>query len=413
MAGFGSFPFEIHSMILEYCDFKTVQSYSLVANATTSSAERHLYRELHLGPAGHVTQWTCKTIQCLLRTLAERPDLSVLVKSVHLDLDYTCNFEEETRYLEKVSVERADSHLTSLARTVVEDLGLPNSRWWDIKLRHTSLDPWIAVKVAGLNYGPEIYMPFLNLPSLQVFVMSLGHIPKIKQCAVLPKLENLHLGWNGVSGVHGIVDFEAVKAALDPISQQLKSLTLGVTHYRPKSRHLAAEDDPSRPFIEWADSALGSLVSLISLEHLEVSVNMLLNFVPWIDTLEDILPKSLKSLVLTDETLTWHQGIFAYLLQPWEHSLHEVVGLLGRYLLLHERFTPHLTSVALDFRAAVGSDGSVPLELERSLRSVAEASHVTVKILYVQAYPLEHFTRLYPIALTIYNRETPKVAPMI
>jgi hypothetical protein len=278
--------------------------------------------------------------------------------------------------------------------------------------------------------------------------MSLGHFPKLRQwgikqapssltafrllrtgginqqqvadlLALMPKLEALHLGWNEVSGPRGTltahppIDFAEIKAALDPLSQHLKTLSIGVTNYRPKSGQLAAEDDPTRPFIEWADSSFGSLASLGFLEHLEVSVNILLDFVPWIDTLEDVLPKSLRSLVLTDETLTWRQGILEDLLQPWEHGLHQVVALLGRYLLLHEIFAPHLTSVTLDFTAAIGSDGTVPRALERRLRGCAEANHVTVKILYVQAYPLEYSTRLYPIALTIYNRQTPKVAPMI
>ncbi|CEN60729.1 hypothetical protein ASPCAL03162 [Aspergillus calidoustus] len=218
MADHSSVPFEIHSIILDFCGFPATRSYSLVAKATTSAVQRHLYRELHLGPAGHVTQWACTTIQHLLRTLVRRPDLVAVVKSVHLDVHDACNFTEEARYLEKVGVERADSDLTSLARAVVEDLDLPNSRSWDVKLRHTSLDPWIAVllarltsmeslrlgpallrratflgsifqhliqerpghfsrlqsvslgaadagyKVAGLNYGPEIYMPFQPPP---------------------------------------------------------------------------------------------------------------------------------------------------------------------------------------------------------------------------------------------------------
>jgi hypothetical protein len=70
------------------------------------------------------------------------------MKSVHLDLDYTCNFSEETRYLEKFSVGRAGSDFSSLGKDIVEELGHPNPRSWDIKLRHTFLDPWIALLLA-------------------------------------------------------------------------------------------------------------------------------------------------------------------------------------------------------------------------------------------------------------------------
>jgi hypothetical protein len=100
MADHSSVPFEIHSIILDFCGFPATRSYSLVAKATTSAAQRHLYRELHLGPAGHVTQWACTTIQDLLRTLVRRPDLVAVVKSVHLDVHDACNFTKEARYLE-------------------------------------------------------------------------------------------------------------------------------------------------------------------------------------------------------------------------------------------------------------------------------------------------------------------------
>ncbi|KAL2788754.1 hypothetical protein BJX66DRAFT_339919 [Aspergillus keveii] len=127
----------------------------------------------------------------------------------------------------------------------------------------------------------------------------------------------------------------------------------------------------------------------------------------------DVLPRNLKSAVLTDETLTWRQGVYDYFLEPWEHNLEALVKLLGKYVLNRERCAPQLHSVKLDFTAAYGSDGSVPEALERKPRRFTEASQVTLKILYVQAYPLEHYTRLYPIALTIYNRQTPEVNPMI
>ncbi|KAL2830726.1 hypothetical protein BJY01DRAFT_254507 [Aspergillus pseudoustus] len=504
MASLSILPFEIQSMILDHCGFTTTRSYALVAKATTPAANRHLYREICLGPASHVTQWTCETVQYLLRTLTRRPDLAALVKNVHLDVDYTGNFVEEKRYLGKVSVGRAISDCTSLAKTVVEDLGFPNSRSWDIKLRHTSLDPWISLlltqltsmetlklgpallhkstflglmfehlikkrpnhfarlrsvslgpadggyKVAGLDYGRELYMPFFHLSSLEEFEVSLEHFPKLGERRVdqtpsslttfrllrsggitpkqledlmvlTPRLKTLHLGWNEEikSGFVPFIpfaseiDFEAIKSVLGAVSPTLTTLTIGVTHYRPKTRQLAAEDDPTLPFLSWAASPLGSLASFASLEHLEVPVNVLLDHIPWAIGLADVLPKSLKSLVLSDETLTWRQGVYEDLLMPWEHSLHTLVNLLVQYLVNHELCAPRLTSVVLDFTAAIGSDGSVPEALEDKLRRIAEASRITVELHYVQAYPLEYWCRLYPVCLTIYNRQTPEVEPII
>ncbi|KAL3466405.1 hypothetical protein BJX64DRAFT_284665 [Aspergillus heterothallicus] len=502
MVQLNSLPFELHSMILDDCDFTTTRSYALAARATSSVANQHLYREIHLGPSGHITQWTCETVQRLLRTLIQRPDLAVCVRIVDLDITYTCDFVEEKRYLEKVSVGRANAEFTGLAKTIVEKLGLPDSRSWDLKLRHTSLDPWIALllaqltsmetlrlgpallhistflssmfdhlirqhpghfarirsvslgradggyKVAGLLYMPELYAAFFRLPCLEEFEMSLECFPKLGKSGfqeapnslttfrllrsggitpeavanlvtLTPNLETLHLGWNEIKEPFNPfiespqINFAAVKSAINVLSQSLKSLTIDVTHYKLKTRHLAAEDDPTHPFFYWAQSSLGSLASLVFLEHLRVPVNVLMDHVPWTTTLGDVLPKALKTLILTDETLTWREGIFNDSLMPWEHSLSALVNLLGSYVLQHQRYAPQLISVALDFTAAIGSDGSVPEALEGKLRRVAEVSNITVEILYVQAYPLEHFTRLYPITITMYNRNHPEKVPWI
>jgi hypothetical protein len=121
-------------------------------------------------------------------------------------------------------------------------------------------------QVAGLDYGADLYMPFFHLPSVETFEMSLGHFPKlensgIKQSpsplttfrlsrtggitpqhvadllAMVPNIQTLHLGWNEGIPSHdpfgGLspIDFAAITELLGPLSQTLKVLTIGVTHY--------------------------------------------------------------------------------------------------------------------------------------------------------------------------------------
>jgi hypothetical protein len=113
---------------------------------------------------------------------------------------------------------------------------------------------------------------------------------------------------------------------------------------------------------------------LACLEHPEVPVNVLLDHAPWTTTLADVLPRNLKSVVLTDETLTWRQGVYDYLLEPWEHNLEALVKLLGKYVLNRERCAPQLNSVTLDLTAAYGCRRLLNESFADSQRPV-ESSH--------------------------------------
>jgi hypothetical protein len=221
-------PFDVHLMILEHCSFRTAQTYALVSKATAPAASRCLYRDLHWGPSGDVYAWSCNTIQKLLRTLVNRPELALLVKTVDFDVEYRYEFDSEGTYLAKQRIYPANPRSVKLATKLVQKLGLPEADYWNYALAHTSLDPWIAILLsqltsieeltlgppllhksthigrmfhhvihseplrygrlrrvhfadpmawnysAGLYFGSELYMPLFHLPSLKELNLTLN-----------------------------------------------------------------------------------------------------------------------------------------------------------------------------------------------------------------------------------------------
>ncbi|KAL4862838.1 hypothetical protein BDV12DRAFT_202656 [Aspergillus spectabilis] len=151
MAAFTTLPIEIQHMVLEVSDFATLRSLALVSKSMRPGANRFLYRELFWGPQGHITAWSCKTVQQLLRSLIEHPQLASLVKHVNLDLDYEYNFIEQDTHLEDWEPVDSDPQITELGRKLVDRLGLENPKSWYSRLKWTYMDNWIALLLAQLE----------------------------------------------------------------------------------------------------------------------------------------------------------------------------------------------------------------------------------------------------------------------
>jgi hypothetical protein len=131
-------PFDVHLMILEHCNFRTVHSYALVSKGTTPAASRYLYPDLHWGPSGDIYDWSCNTIQKLLRTLVDRPELALLVRAVNFDVEYIYESDGEETYLSKQRTYAANPESIKLAKKLVWRLRLPDAKSWNSALSQTS-----------------------------------------------------------------------------------------------------------------------------------------------------------------------------------------------------------------------------------------------------------------------------------
>ncbi|KAJ0414574.1 hypothetical protein BJY00DRAFT_318658 [Aspergillus carlsbadensis] len=492
MSSSPNLPFEVHLMILEYCDFRTLHPYTLLCKRTAPTATRYLYRELNWGPPGDIQDWSCKTIQKLLRTLKNRPQLGRLIKSVHLDVEYEYEFRYQRTYLEKQRIYPSDGESTKLGWALVRELGLQGQVSWRMALEGTSLAPWIALLLsqltsmeeltlgppllhkslyigwmfqdlvrtephrfdrlrrvcfagpdegnhtAGLDYRPELYASLFRLPSLNELDLTL-HTPRFVQDAaagsgslktlrllrsrllstenlinlvtLVPALEALHLGWStDYWEKDEFIDFADLGAALTQRSSTLKALTIAVHRYNDDLKDHPVDFDET-----WTKVPLGrSLRALGVLEHLDIPLPVLLGRMAWASTLAETLPTSLRSLVL-------HSGIMAYAddgegdpwisasnIDPWP-TLSTFITSLHDYLNDSTAHAPHLESVLVDFSCA-NSSVRPRARAEKYLRSVAEANHVSVDIIYFEPAYSGPRSR---ITLSIYDQHTPDLVPVI
>ncbi|KAL4878782.1 hypothetical protein BJY04DRAFT_107511 [Aspergillus karnatakaensis] len=158
MASFITLPVEIQQIILEECDWPTFRSLSLLSKAVRTVAIPFLYRELHWGPGGHITEWSCTTVQLLLRTLIDCPELASLVQRVHFYVEYEYNFLEQDAYLEDWEAFESDPEITALGRKLVATLDLEHPSSWHSSLRWTYLDNWIALLLSQLTSTETLRM---------------------------------------------------------------------------------------------------------------------------------------------------------------------------------------------------------------------------------------------------------------
>jgi hypothetical protein len=161
-------PFDVHLMILEHCNFRTVHSYALVSKGTTPAASRYLYRDLHWGPSGDIYDWSCNTIQKLLRTLVDRPELALLVRAVNFDVEYIYESDGEETYLSKQRTYAANPESIKLAKKLVWRLRLPDAKSWNSALSQTSIDPRIAILLSQLTSMEELTLGAATAAQLNV-----------------------------------------------------------------------------------------------------------------------------------------------------------------------------------------------------------------------------------------------------
>ncbi|KAL4873116.1 hypothetical protein BDV12DRAFT_192613 [Aspergillus spectabilis] len=83
------------------------------------------------GPDGDLTEWSCQTVQNLLRSLVQRPELESLLNYVNLDISYESNFLYEDA---KRDAGGTGHEYTQLSIGLVEGMGLEDGGSWTNEL---------------------------------------------------------------------------------------------------------------------------------------------------------------------------------------------------------------------------------------------------------------------------------------
>jgi hypothetical protein len=153
MATLPALPTELHRMILRECDFKAYLSLSLVTKAIHSIAIPYLYREIHWGCyPGHLTKWSSKNLQHLVRSLIENPRLAAHVRSLNLYIDYEYDFDYEEEYLESYPISQADFNIHAQSMVLLRSLEFDDdSTGWSDALEAGNPDAWIALLLSQLG----------------------------------------------------------------------------------------------------------------------------------------------------------------------------------------------------------------------------------------------------------------------
>ncbi|KAL2832775.1 hypothetical protein BJY01DRAFT_253706 [Aspergillus pseudoustus] len=153
MAHFSSLPTEIYHMILQECNFKTYRTLCLVSKAVHSIVAPYLYREIHWGClSAQLSKWSCKTLQLVVRSIINNPNLAAHVRSVNLYLDYEYDFDHEEEYLESYAGSGdADAEIYEQAMILLRSIGVDDEDSWSGALQSGNMDAWMAIFLSRLT----------------------------------------------------------------------------------------------------------------------------------------------------------------------------------------------------------------------------------------------------------------------
>lgn len=212
--------------------------------------------------------------------------------------------------------------------------------------------------------------------------------------AMTPSVKELHCGFLRdirIFGEGDRVDFKDLLSALAHTAHTLEALKIEINWHEKNCTNWAV------PLRKFGSGCLGSLQRFSSLRRLEIPIALLMGPAPWDKKrLLEILPRSLRLLILTDDTVTWHT-VPKPPIQEYgtDHSMQDVIDALGEYLRNCEQNAPMLENISLEHYGVPYKGGRV-LELGNTpgdrgpsqpeqLRSIAEASGVGIWVGFIRS----------------------------
>ncbi|GIC87253.1 F-box protein [Aspergillus udagawae] len=244
------------------------------------------------------------------------------------------------------------------------------------------------------------------------------HVEKLVMLA--PRLKVLHCGFlrhTSAAEESEKIDFADLCSALLPAADTLEELTIDLRWTEKNC------DVFSLPLSLAGRVPMGSLQEFHVLKRLDIPTELLLgNF----DLsrhprkrLSDLIPPSLQSLCLVDNTVTWESSAARHNPNPTKDSMQAIIDALADYLKDRAQHAPFLQDIVLKFEGRPWEGHSLldptyvgniarPTQPQQ-LRKMAEASGVAVSVFYMK--------RIKPgvsgrASIIVYNPENPDAEPI-
>ncbi|GIK06300.1 hypothetical protein Aspvir_001947 [Aspergillus viridinutans] len=244
------------------------------------------------------------------------------------------------------------------------------------------------------------------------------HVEKLVMLA--PRLKVLHCGFLrhiSASEHSEEIDFADLRSALLPAADTLEELTIDMRWTEKNC------DVFSLPLSSAGRVPMGSLQQFHILKRLDIPTELLLGNLnrsrhPH-KRLSDLLPPSLQSLGLVDNTVTWESSSDRRSPNPTENSMQVSIDALAEYLRDPAQHAPFLRDIVLNYEGRPWEGHSLldptyvgniarPTQ-PQLLRRIAEASGVAMSVFYTKRIKRGVSTRA---SIIVYDPENPDAEPI-
>ncbi|KAF7589928.1 hypothetical protein BBP40_003508 [Aspergillus hancockii] len=242
------------------------------------------------------------------------------------------------------------------------------------------------------------------------------HVEKLVTLA--PRLKVLHCGFlrhTSASEHSEKIDFADLRSALLPLADTLEELTIDMRWAEKNC------DVFSLPPSSAGRVPMGSLQQFHVLKRLDIPTELLLGNLSWHPRkrLSDLMPPSLQTLCLVDNTVTWESSSDRRNPNPTKNSMQASIDALADYLKGRAQHAPCLQDIVLSYegRPWEGTSlldptyvGSIARPTQpQQLRRIAEASGVAVSVFYTKRIKRGVATRA---SIIVYDPESPDTGPI-
>lgn len=291
---------------------------------------------------------------------------------------------------------------------------LPSLKELDFTISEPEFDSWPLPK-EGL---PPTRQP-QSLTTLRLYRCDIKPEHVAKFVTLAPALTVLHCGFlrdEWAFQESDQIDFADLRSALLPTADTLEELTIDV-------RHCEHNCDVFQPLSITGKIPMGSMQQFHALRRLKLPTALLLGDISCqlSKQLSDLLPPSLRSLSLIDETVTWESYSQRHLSDSPEHSIQPIIDALTEYLDTRTQHAPCLQDITLIHKGKLW-DGRSPLDedyvnsnLTRptqpvQLRSIAERNGIALSVSYLRRAKVGNV--MYHASMFVYDPEKPATGPV-